>query len=240
MPQSIQELRKICQPPHEATFTARVVRYVSIYLTWLLVKTPVTANQVSVMCLVSGIAGAFLLGSSQYVVTIFGVLLLQLSCLLDYSDGEVARYRKKPSMLGTLLDVNFHRIIDGATFAGITYAVFSSYWQNPIVFWFGAIAITFTSLNRSLRANVMRILIEGGQDNVLENYKNVVVSTRKGSQLIKVAEDFLFGYVIFVFIILLLGGLLRRFDVILLYYGVIFPLYYILKTALLWKRLAIN
>ncbi len=240
MAESIQALRKICQPPQEPTITARAIRYVSIYITWLLVKTPITANQVTFFFLILGIAGSVLLGSGKLGISIFGIILLQLSILFDYSDGEVARYHGTTSMLGSFLDVSFHSIVHSAAFAGIAYAVYAYYWQSPIVFWFGAAAITFALMNRGLPANVMRIFIEGGQSNVVEKYSNIAVSTRKQGQLISETVDLLFGYISFVFIILPIGALFRRLDVVLFYYSTIFPLYYFAKATLLWKRLTIN
>src|SRR4051812_14506658 len=70
-------------------------RAVSIYATWLLVRTPVTADQVTVASIATGLLGAVALGASGLGPGIAGVGLLYVSFLLDQVDGEVARYRAK-------------------------------------------------------------------------------------------------------------------------------------------------
>ena len=95
-------------------------------------------------------------------------------------------------------------------------------------------------MNRGLRADVMRIFIENGRSDVLDNYTKLVASARDRGGIITLAEDFLFGYLSFVFIILLLGTILRRLDLVLIFYGVIFPLYYIVKAVFVWIRLRTN
>jgi phosphatidylglycerophosphate synthase len=237
--ESFEQFRTICQPRQEPTVSSRLIRRVSIYLTWFLVKTPLTANQVSVLFLLVGVAGAALLGTGDPAWTVLGVLLLQLHILLDYSDGEVARYREATSKLGSFLDINFHLVIHAAIFAGITQAVFYHYWSSPLALWLGASAIVFASTNRGLKANVMRILAEEGDGaSVPEVYEGAAGSVRRWSRLLNTAQDLVFGYRSFVFVILFGAALLNRLDWVLVFYGTVFPVFYTVKAALLWRGLA--
>jgi phosphatidylglycerophosphate synthase len=237
MIRSIEELRRVCQPRVEPTLTSRLVRRVSIYLTWALVRTPLTANQVTVLFLVSGLTGALLLGSGGYRWTVLGVVLLQLSVLLDYSDGEVARYRKATSALGSFLDIHFHLVVHGATFAALTQAVFRDYWPSPVALWLGASAIVFASANRGLRATLTRVLEGEGEESVAEEYETVTRTARQQLGAINTVQDVLFGYRSFVFLFLLAGALLHRLDAVLVFYGAAFPVYYVAKATLIWRRL---
>ena len=98
---SVRELEAICggegrEPgaPRDLRIAyARVVRKVSIRITWLLLHTRVSANTVTIGGILLGVAGALLLAWSDFWPLVAGLVLLQLSFVIDYSDGEVARYR---------------------------------------------------------------------------------------------------------------------------------------------------
>jgi phosphatidylglycerophosphate synthase len=98
---SIRELEGICggegrDPSAPRDFRiayATLVRRLSIRITWLLLHTKVGANAVTVGGILIGIAGALLLAWSDFWPLVGGLILLQLSFVIDYSDGEVARYR---------------------------------------------------------------------------------------------------------------------------------------------------
>lgn len=97
----VSELERICggegrDPAAHGNFRiayARLVRRLSIRLTWVLLHTGWSANQVTVLAIAVGMAGALLLGWSDFWPLVAGIALLQLSFVLDYSDGEIARYR---------------------------------------------------------------------------------------------------------------------------------------------------
>src|SRR5436309_14521992 len=93
-PPSIPRMRVLCQreklrKPDDLT---RKHRALSIYATWLLVKTPVTADQVTIASIVTGLLGAVALGLEGLAWGLIGCALLYLSFLFDQVDGEVARY----------------------------------------------------------------------------------------------------------------------------------------------------
>jgi phosphatidylglycerophosphate synthase len=97
----VRELEAICggegrgsaEPRDFRIAYARLVRRLSIRITWLLLHTRLSANQVTVLGVLIGLAGALLLAWSEFWPLVIALLLLQLSFVLDYSDGEIARYR---------------------------------------------------------------------------------------------------------------------------------------------------
>lgn len=112
MKPTFKNLKAIVRKSYEPEPYARyVVRPISIYFTWLLVRMPISANQVTVMQEVIGFAGAVLLGLGQVKWAVVGVLLLQLGYILDCSDGEVARWKDQKSIDGIFLDLAGHMII---------------------------------------------------------------------------------------------------------------------------------
>ena len=100
----VRELEAICggegrdpaDPRDFRSAYARPVRKLSIRFTWLLLHTRLSANQVTVLAIAVGVAGAMLLAWSDFWPLLVGVLLLQLSFVLDFSDGEIARTRPAP------------------------------------------------------------------------------------------------------------------------------------------------
>ncbi len=103
---SLAELRAICLKKTEA-FSSRVVyRRLSIPITWLLVRTPVSPNAVSWTAAVLGTAGiALLLGTRLRIwAPLLGLALLQAAEVLDHVDGEVARAKRRGSPGGYYLD----------------------------------------------------------------------------------------------------------------------------------------
>lgn len=82
-----------------------VMRKLSFYPTWLFIKLGFSANQVSVLGIVFLLAGCLFLlpGDQKNVVT--GAIFLNTYLLLDYVDGNVARYTgKSGSKTGMLLE----------------------------------------------------------------------------------------------------------------------------------------
>lgn len=114
----IEEMRAVCQ---ETITDARgrqrwkgcwwnvcFSRYVSIYLTALLVRWGVTANQVTSVMLVTGF-GSFLCALPHVLyLNIASLALFLLFYILDCCDGEVARWTKRCSNGGVYLDHAAH------------------------------------------------------------------------------------------------------------------------------------
>ncbi len=90
-------------------------RGAAIYITWLLLHTRVTANQVTLMTVGLAVAGAMMLAASPAWLALVGACTMLAYHLLDKVDGDVARYRQTFSILGVYLDEVGH----GLAFAGL-------------------------------------------------------------------------------------------------------------------------
>lgn len=119
-PTSIAELRAVAQPDEVRSranaehWTASLyLRDVSPYLTWVLLKTRVSANQVTGLMILVGWSTA----AALLVPGIWGALLAlvlgQLQMLVDCCDGEVARWRGTRSPAGVFLDKVGHYTTEG-------------------------------------------------------------------------------------------------------------------------------
>ena len=115
---SIKEMREICQQRRPNAkgkmvwaghwFNRLVVRWFSIYITWLCVKFNISANTVTFLMIVSGLAGFALCIPHLLWLNIFGAFFLLFGEILDCVDGEVARWNKRSSLKGKYLDLVYH------------------------------------------------------------------------------------------------------------------------------------
>ena len=133
----IRELEEICggegrDPDAPRDFRnayAVVVRKLSIRITWLLLHTRMSADTVTIGGILIGIAGALMLASNQFWVLVGALVLLQLSFVIDYSDGEVARYRAREQGAatnagGAYLDWIGHYYVPAIAIAALAWGAF--------------------------------------------------------------------------------------------------------------------
>lgn len=108
---SIAQLRAICQPQSvtgrsnaEHWVADLYLRKISLYLTRVLLKTPITANGVTYLMIITGISISAALQIPGFIGLIVAFLLSQLQMLWDCCDGEIARWRNAQSPKGVFLD----------------------------------------------------------------------------------------------------------------------------------------
>ena len=114
-PTSLAQLREVTQPPEVRTranaehWVAHLyLRDLSPYVTWVLLKTPISANGVTALMILTGWATAAALLIPGIWGPVLALVLGQLQMLIDCCDGEVARWRKTKSPAGHFLDAVGH------------------------------------------------------------------------------------------------------------------------------------
>ncbi|MBC7590905.1 MAG: CDP-alcohol phosphatidyltransferase family protein [Salinibacterium sp.] len=110
-PTSIAQLREVTQPPEvrlranaEHWTASLYLRDISPYLTWLLLKTSISANGVTGLMILVGWSTAAALLVPGIGGAALALVLGQLQMLVDCCDGEVARWRNTSSPAGVFLD----------------------------------------------------------------------------------------------------------------------------------------
>jgi phosphatidylglycerophosphate synthase len=98
------------------------------YLSKILVHTPFSPNQVSVVSTLVGILSGWFFAGGYFIL---GALLLQLSAIIDCVDGDLARVLYKESRLGKWLDLVGDQFVHIAVFAGIGFGLASSDPASP-------------------------------------------------------------------------------------------------------------
>ncbi|MFH1800858.1 MAG: CDP-alcohol phosphatidyltransferase family protein [Candidatus Omnitrophota bacterium] len=128
MIESLKELNRICQKPDYKTqgnwYVRTILRDAALPMTWLLLHTGVTANQVTLTSLAVSLAGMIFLSIPGTSAFLAGVVLLQLWYYLDHVDGQIARYRKTDCLTGRFLDFLTHHIVHTALFFALGFHVF--------------------------------------------------------------------------------------------------------------------
>ncbi|MBU7017096.1 MAG: CDP-alcohol phosphatidyltransferase family protein [Theionarchaea archaeon] len=112
----IKELKLRCKSISRDPLIAVAYRRISIYLTWLILHTPITANQVTALEVIVSSGGSLFFLFKDPLYWVLGFLVLQLSIILDCTDGEVARYYKtfthRAEQYGHIIkDIFFHSFV---------------------------------------------------------------------------------------------------------------------------------
>lgn len=123
MVESLKELNRICQKPRYKEIGNWMVRHITrdlaIPFTWLLLHTPISANGVTLLGIVTVFIASFFLATPSSVSFLIGALLFQLWYVLDHVDGQVARYRKQSSLTGIYFDYISHYVTNSVIFFGL-------------------------------------------------------------------------------------------------------------------------
>jgi phosphatidylglycerophosphate synthase len=103
---SVAELRRTCQDPVRG-FALRhdpLYRAVSIHLTRLAIRAGARPHQVTLLSLGAGLAAALALAELTPLRLLLALALIQIYLVLDYVDGELARFRGLASLGGRWLE----------------------------------------------------------------------------------------------------------------------------------------
>ncbi len=103
----------------DALIARHLDRRLSWRISYLLARTPVTANQVTIANTLLGLACAWMFAQLGYWWRLAASILFVLSVTLDGVDGEVARLKMGESKFGGQLDVATDNIVNVAIFLGL-------------------------------------------------------------------------------------------------------------------------
>lgn len=120
-----------------------LVRYLSSCATPVLMRLPVSANQVTAASLIFGLLAAWCLAVNAQIAA---ALLLIGAYVLDNCDGEVARGKNQCSEFGKRLDSFVDWIVHSAFFLGLGYGV-AEQSQSDVWAWLGYAAAIGCSVN---------------------------------------------------------------------------------------------
>ncbi|MBI5119437.1 MAG: CDP-alcohol phosphatidyltransferase family protein [Rhodospirillales bacterium] len=120
-----------------------LVRYLSSWATPVLMRLPVSANQISAAALILGLLAAWCLAVNAQIAA---ALLLIGAYVLDNCDGEVARGKNQCSEFGKRFDSFVDWIVHTTFFLGLGYGV-AEQSQSDVWAWLGYAAAIGCSVN---------------------------------------------------------------------------------------------
>lgn len=148
-PTTVAEWRQKLQPTFPEGYAGSVMRFFSIYLTMILARTPLTANQITTLSVLVYMGGIALFAFNNYRLHLAGVGLVCFSIVLDGCDGEIARLKGNKSKAGPYVEPVSHDIQYGLLFIPITFGLYQAGFGVSIVY-AGFFATIFKLWTRSL------------------------------------------------------------------------------------------
>lgn len=125
---------------------ARFNRLTSLPISIALIRTPLTANQLSVALVAVGFYSAWLFSLGHYWTGVLGAFLSLAASVLDGCDGAIARLKYQESALGCWIETFGDYSYYIAIFTGLTIgAVHRTGWHA--FYWLGATAMGGTLLS---------------------------------------------------------------------------------------------
>ena len=126
--------------PTDGLMAIHVNRKLSRLLTRVLIRLPITPNQITLCSLLIGLTACWFFWQGGYWYGVFAALIYQASVIVDLSDGEVARLKFMQSQFGAWLD----SVCDSIVYAGIflTTALALSRQGHANVLWAGLVSAT--------------------------------------------------------------------------------------------------
>jgi len=231
---SCAEIMQQYRTPREKNISwfRHIYRYFGVVFTKALLYTSITPNQVSFFALFIGLPGALLLSSEGYGVRLIGLLLIQLSFTLDFADGTLARIKGLSSSSGDYLDSVVNSLVATVVLFCIGLGNYHLLGVKAVVLGFcastGALFIKFCY------ATKLRSVLSLEKDKVRKALNNlekkpavtssVPVSKTPFRKFIIKLEYVTWNY-IYVLNYLTLAIIFKLDFVVLIFYGITFPLY---------------
>jgi phosphatidylglycerophosphate synthase len=125
---------------------ARFNRRISLPISIALLRTPVTANAMSLFVCVLGLLSGWLFARGEYLTGVAAAALSLAASILDGCDGEIARLKYQESALGCWLETIGDYSYYLAIFAGLTAGAVQQ-TGRPVYFVIGVVALTGTVLS---------------------------------------------------------------------------------------------
>ena len=136
-------------------FYARTNRRVSVPISKLLVRTPITPNAVTLIGLLCSVGGAVLYSGGTYWQMLAGSLVSWFASMLDGCDGEVARVKFRASEFGAWFEMVCDYLYYVFTFLGMGIGV-ARYTGNPFWYWAGVGSVFGTLVSFFVIARLKR------------------------------------------------------------------------------------
>jgi phosphatidylglycerophosphate synthase len=162
--QAERALFRSLRKPQDGWTSRHLNRHISLFLSRLLVRTPLRPNQVSVAILGVGVLGAVTAAQGTYGSLALGAALFQAQSVLDGCDGEMSRVSHRGSRLGEWLDTIGDDLTNYGFFGGAGVGLYRATAQ-PLYLIAGAVCVACGVIASGLE---YRYLIKIGSGDLLK------------------------------------------------------------------------
>lgn len=236
---SLQALRDLVAKPQAEPPWNRLVRRVSIYVTWLLIRTPISANGVTFLFLAAALSGAAAFAVGERWAWLAGTLLIWLSIVFDFSDGEVARFRRESSWFGDYFEETVHAAHLIAMHACIAIGLWQRQPANPWPFVAALVAAGGALIARNDKNLLMKSMFQYyGFDRLRRIAPGFALGefapTRNMRGLLYLVDLLVFDLGLY-FVALPLAAIADRMDLFLYFYGAVRALSVAYMFAQAWR-----
>jgi len=206
------------------------LHYISFLLNKIFIRTKITPNQITILSMVVGLTGAFLLSTGIHLYLIIAAILIQLAYSLDCCDGDIARYKKLHSRRGSWLDFVSDEIKNSFFILGLSMGIFAQTKQIS-AFFFGIIAmmsiyLTFTVIEGTTKR------LEAGSLGGMHNTFWIVKKLRK----LGFKQRFLSLTTDVDLFVISLAAIFNRLWWALFYFVILKNLYWITFSLVVWFK----
>ena len=157
-------LFRALRKPQDGWTSRYLNRYISLFISRWLVKTPLKPNQVSIGILGVGVAGAWLASRGGCGNLLCGAFCFQAQSVLDGCDGEMSRVTHRGSRTGEWLDTVGDDLTNYGFFTGAALGLYKTS-QNPLYLIAGAVTVVSGLIGSGLE---YRYLIRIGSGDLLK------------------------------------------------------------------------
>ncbi len=119
-------LDRLRAKPNDGPVSRYLNRPLSIRISRLLVRYPVSPNQISLFSFVCSVMAAGLFALGGYFALVLGGILAQFASIIDGCDGEVARLTYQSSDYGGWFDAVLDRYADAFLLFGLTWHLYAT------------------------------------------------------------------------------------------------------------------
>lgn len=97
-------LKKSCVKETDGFVSRYFNRKISTFISVLCTRIGMTANQMTMITFLVGLAAAFLIARGEYTAIVVGAVLFKFASIIDGCDGEIARFKFQSSKFGEWFD----------------------------------------------------------------------------------------------------------------------------------------
>ncbi len=172
MVESVKDLKEICYKESKGRrplYMEWVTMKISIYVTKLILYTPIGADQVTIGMVLLAILGSIFMGFGTLKLILIGILIIHFTVILDNVNGEVARYRKEGSMTGTFLEQYYHELSVPLIFFSLGFGIFlQTGYKSAVLFGFLCGIFSRSTVLSALKSAVVKNAIRDRKNNKVD------------------------------------------------------------------------